>query len=139
MQICTVMLQKNLKSLRIRFGFNFSQLERNFDLGRGSYANLEKNDQKVSPAVLLSIVRFYGQFIEGLTLEALLTEDVTTRIEDEDTVTTELSADPPQQSQSGVGEAGSALLSNLDAKLIQLLNLRLQSKEFDLERILFKT
>lgn len=71
------MLQINLIYLREKFDFTFTQLEKMFGFGRGSYANLERNpDQKIRPSQLLKIQKIYEAFDDSITLEKLLTVDL---------------------------------------------------------------
>ncbi len=71
------MLRFNLKYLREKYDFTYTQSEKMFGLGRGTYANLEKNvDYKINPSVLLKILGVYSSMEGGLTLERLLTVDL---------------------------------------------------------------
>lgn len=126
------MLQNILSELREKYDFSNTQLEKMFGLGRGSYANLEKNkDQKVNPKLLVRIVKVYNALGESLTLEKLIgTEDDKTAIENEDGALSEMQLKSNSDKIDIVNDH--RLIKALDNTLIQMLTIRLINNGPDL-------
>jgi len=102
------MLRVNLKYLREKYDFTYTQAERMFGLGRGTYASHEKNeDYKITPSVLLKILGVYNALEGGLTLEKLLTVDLENTLE-------EMTDDENKTEENTVKDSASKDDSNLD-------------------------
>ena len=127
------MFQIKLKELREKYEFTYTQLEKMFGLGRGSYVNLEKSkDPKLSPRLLLKIVRIYNALGESLTVEELIEEGEDDIIEIRNE--SEFQDDVNQKSETEIPETSNdeILIKTLDDTLIEMLTTRLKNNKSEL-------